>query len=240
MNMKIFCCYTKAHEILLRNYFTPSLPRDFELHAIQLEGAGPGDFLSVEFIECIHRKIDLVLESLRTYSGEVLAWSDVDVAFFDSSAAELKMVFNQSGKDILLQREAHVSSDVNAGFFVCHANERVIAFFEKIRDGLRLDRTKNEQHVINQLLPSESRLRWGYLPWAFYARSHGWPPPSDIVLYHANETLGQDGVSQKIAQFQELKWVRRYGTPALAWSCVTKVPKRIKRVLRQRFERLAR
>lgn len=233
--MKIFSCYTRAHEALLQNYFAPSLPSDFQLHATLLEGSGRGDFLSIEFIECIHRKIDLILASLQTYSDEVLVWSDVDIVFFRCSASYVASLLAESGKDILFQREGKATADVNAGFFVCRANQCVIAFFEKVRTGLLGDRTKNEQYVVNELSRAGAGVQWSYLPWTFYARTHGWPPPSDIALYHANETPGKNGVAQKFAQFEELQWVRKYGAPALAWSCITKIPKRLKRVLRKHF-----
>ena len=101
------------------------------------------------------------------------------------------------------------------------------------------DHTLNEQDAINRLLREDGRLRWGYLPPSFYARTHGWPPPRDLAIYHANETVGRDGVNQKIAQFQELRWMRQHGTWARVWSYVTKVPKRLSRLRRETFHKLS-
>ncbi|MFZ4682990.1 MAG: hypothetical protein ACOYMS_10840, partial [Terrimicrobiaceae bacterium] len=64
-------------------------------------------------------------------------------------------------------------------------------------------------------------------PWSFYARTHGWPPPSETHLYHANYTKGTDAVGQKIAQFEEFARIRAGGLPALAWSCLRRLPARM-------------
>lgn len=232
--MRIFCCYTKAHEVLLRDFFAPTLPAGFETHSTLLDGAGPGDFLDADFIACIHRKVELIIASLRATPGEVLVWSDVDIVFYDLTPAGLERELMESGKDILFQREGTKTPLINTGFFVCRANERLIAFFEAVLDGLRADRKSNEQYVVNNLLQGGWDLKWGRLPVSYYARTHGWPPSRDLVLYHANETPGKDGVGQKIRQFEELRWIRKHGAPALAWSCLTKIPKRLKRLSAQR------
>jgi hypothetical protein len=40
------------------------------------------------------------------------------------------------------------------------------------------------------------------LPMDFYARSHGWTPPDDLIIYHANCTVAPGSVQQKICQFE--------------------------------------
>jgi len=227
--MKLFCCYTPAHQRLFEEFFKPSLDPEFELHSTLLDIGGSGDFLSPEFIRCILKKIDLVLESLAANEGEIIVWSDIDILFLKPAVAELQKSINLSAKDILFQREGPSASDINSGFFVCRAGRSVIDLFEKAREEMRLHPGLNEQYAINRILPGFKALNWGYLPLAFYARTHGWPPGSDIILYHANFTPGRDGVSQKIAQFRELRWVRRNGVPALAWSCLKRVPGKLAR-----------
>ena len=228
--MKIFCCYTSAHKSLLDSYFKPSLSADMELHAQLLDGdEGRGDYMSPEYVDCIHRKIDAVIESLRRYPGEVFIWSDIDIVFFRSVAADLEKLMAESGKDILFQREGAGKPEICGGFYVLRSTEKLRAFFEDVRAGIHADRGTHDQHVMNGLLPTYPNLAWGYLPMAYYARTHGWPPPADIALYHANETMGSDAVGQKIAQFHEVRLIRKYGLPAVAWSCFKKIPKRLKR-----------
>lgn len=233
--MKFFCCYTQGHEALFLDYFKPSLPEGIELRATLLPVAGAGDFLSAEFLECIARKVDLILESLRQHSGELIVWSDIDIVFLKPVVSELERLLEASGKEILFQREGKKVADVNSGFFVCRCGPRLVSFFEEVRAGLLANPRTNEQYVINDLLRGGCALDFGYLPFSYYARTHGWPPPRDLALYHANETPGKDAVRQKIRQFKEVRWIRQHGPLAVAWSCVTKIPKRLKRLAAERL-----
>jgi len=211
--MKIFCCYTPAHEVLLEDYFKPSLPADFELIAHPIQAAGPGDFLSPEFLECIRKKIDLVIRSLEENPGEIILWSDIDILFLRTSATALRTEFEESGKKILFQRESPSSREVNTGFILCRASEETLRFFETIRSRLLASPERNEQGIANDLLSEGYPILWGHLPNDYYARTHGWPPAPSIRIYHANYTLGADGIGQKIKQFQQLRVMRKYGLP---------------------------
>ena len=207
--MKLFCCFTPAHEILFRNYFLPSLPSVFSLQVERIEVAGPGDYLSPEFLQCINQKIQLVLESLAINQGEVIVWSDIDIQFFDLSEKDL--LAHLGDHDIAFQRESKIGPAVNTGFFVCRSNHRVSAFFQEVEEGLRLNPSANEQFVVNELLRADSDdLSYTYLPFTYYARTQGWPPPMNLVLYHANFTVGAEGIAQKLQQFRELDFLRRF------------------------------
>jgi len=234
--MKLFCCYTPAHEVLFRDYFKPTIPNSFELQTAIIELEGAGDFLSPEFIRCICRKIELIMESVRANSGGAIIWSDIDIQFFDITPEAL---LSQLGDhDIAFQPEGPRVKHVNTGFFICRCNDRVLRFFEKVRDGLQASPGMNEQYIINLLLEDAALdLSWTYLPFSYYARTHGWPPPRQLSLYHANATPGKGGVARKIQQFKELAFVRRFGFPAVVLTSIKYVPKRLWRVLSERLAR---
>jgi len=229
--VKVFCCYTPAHEVLFRDYFRKSLPAGFDLRATSLAIEGSGDFRSPEYLNCLERKLELIVASIRENPGEILVWSDVDILFLQPAAALLAELLETSGQEILFQREGPKVSHVNPGFVALRATPRVADFYGRVLAALRAGSQKNDQFIINPMLSAEKDLAWGYLPMTFYARTHGWPPPADIVIYHANETPGADGVGQKIGQFEHLLWVRKYGLFALALSCLRHVPKRLRRML---------
>ena len=63
---------------------------------------------------------------------------------------------------------------------------------------------------------------WGHLPVDFVARTHGWPPPRRMSIYHANYTLGPNGVAQKIRQFKAVRAMQRFGLPAILYFIVTR------------------
>ena len=228
--MKLYCCFTPAHQILFERYFHPSAHKAFSIVPKRLAIEGAGDFLTREFIQCIWQKIDLVLETLLQNTGDVIVWSDIDIQFFDVLPEALLVQLGAS--DIAFQREGHNTSDVNTGFFVCRCSERTTAFFELVRVALRNNPSTNEQQVINELLrESSTDLDWAYLPFSYYARTHGWPPPSKLSLYHANGTVGSNGVQRKIQQFRELAFLRRFGISALILTSIKYAPRRLWRLL---------
>jgi nucleotide-diphospho-sugar transferase len=232
-SMKIYCCFTPAHEILLRQEFLPSIPETFSVHAESIELAGPGDFLSPEFLRCINRKMELVLESLHTNRGEVIVWADIDIRFFSLAPDDLRVELGEH--DIAFQREGKKGQYVNTGFFVCRANQRLIDFFRRVSAALHDDPHVNEQIVVNRLLDDQSELSWTHLPLRYYARTHGWPPPSNLALYHANATMGPAGVARKLRQFRDLNLLRRLPILGLAITCIKFAPKRLKRLLTERL-----
>lgn len=212
MKVKIYCCHTPAHKILFENIFKPSLPAGFQLvtHEVRLSGAG--DFLSPEFLACIRRKVDLILESLEKNRGELLVWSDVDIEFYGDCVSDLAGLIGSSGHAILFQRETRDLPDINCGFFVCRAGTEVEDFFRAVVSGLEDAPDLNEQAVINRLLAAgHLKGRWGYLPFRYYARTAGWPPGRDLLLYHANETGGKDALKRKMDQFRRYQKYRQSG-----------------------------
>jgi len=228
--MKLYCCFTDAHEVLFREYLAPTLPSGFELISKRVDVLGSGDYLSQEFLECIMRKMVLVIESIRENAGKIIIWSDIDILLFDISPAKLEELIGSL--DIVFQREGKHIGEVNTGFWLCRCSERVIRFFERVVDGLRKNPDANEQFIINQMLESkDADIDWGHLPPDFYARTHGWPPPTELAIYHANATPGKDGVGQKIRQFRILRRFRKFGLPYFLWTCVKFAPKRLNRVL---------
>ena len=229
--MKIFCCYTPAHFVLFDQYFRPSLPPHFDLQATEFLLEGPGDFLSAEFLTCVRRKVERIMASILENPGQWIIWSDVDIVFVRDPHSELERLARQPDIDIFFQREGHGTRDVNTGFIFIHCTDRALAFFRAVQERLSVEPSRNEQLVINELL-SQGQLEgaWDYLPFTFYARTHGWPPPKDAMIYHANFTPGNDGIGQKIRQFTEFAWIRRWGFPAWLYSCMKRVPGKLFRV----------
>jgi len=105
--MKIFCVYTPAHEILLRDWLLPSLPADFGIVPIPLEIKGAGDFLSEEFLRCIREKISLIVKSIKENPGEWIIWTDIDILFFPYAGNAVRDVIRDAGDKVLIfQRES--------------------------------------------------------------------------------------------------------------------------------------
>jgi hypothetical protein len=233
--MKIFCCYTASHNRLYHDDFLPTIPPAFTLQSELIEMFGQGHYDSPQFVPCVVKKVDLILQSLRENTGSVIIWSDVDIQFYrltpGIALAEL------GDHDIAFQAAGVPADEINSGFFICRCNQRVIKFFEEVRHGLCHEHAGEiEERVINKLLPrlGEDELSWRQLPRSFYARSNYWPPPRDLVLYHANQTPGPDGLELKHGQLREMALLQRYGLPILLYTCIKYAPRRVRRLWNER------
>lgn len=230
--MKIYSCYTSSHEELFDDYFHNSLPSSLESCAHFVDVDGPGNFQDVGFLETIKEKLHLIIESIEANPGSVIIWSDVDIAFLRDPTSSIEEMFDDDRDlDIAFQREGKIGKDVNTGFIVMRCSDRVKAFYEEVVDVMAANPHWNEQAATNHLLSGDCQANWAYLPMTFCARSHGWPPPQDRVLYHANVTSGADGVGQKKAQLRDLAFIDRHGTPALLWLGASRIARKVLRRL---------
>jgi hypothetical protein len=187
--LKLYTQYTPAHEILFSEYFQPSLPVGVHLIAQTFPLEGPGDYCSREWHGCIQQKIHLLIEAITENMGSQIVWSDVDIQFYDFSPTELLTLLDESGRDILFQRESRFAGqDVNTGFFIARCNEKTLAFFRQLAGALRSQAAPNDQHTTNDLLRASTPVSWQFLPPKYYARTHGFPPPRHLALHHANYT----------------------------------------------------
>ena len=236
MKLQLFYCYSRSHHPLLDRYFLPSLPSSFEPRGFFCPVEGTGDFYAPDFLECVTFKVRQILRTLEENAGELIVWSDIDILFFADPVPGLTQALSSGQTDLVFQREGHVVPDVNTGFFAGRATPEARRFFERMLARMGCPPAINDQAAANELLfrDAGAGVSWDYLPWPYYARTHGWPPPRNAILYHANQTGGADGLGQKIRQFEEIRWVRRWGAPACWWSCARRLPEKVKQMLGRR------
>ena len=226
--MKLFCVYTPAHEVLYRDWFLPSVPPMIEVAAIPMDLAGRGDFLSEEFLQCIRSKIAWIVESIHKHWGDWIVWTDIDILLFPGLKERLERITAQAGDNVLFfQRETKHAGEVNTGFVLVHCGKETETFFLEVLKRLKQAPTKNEQAVVNGMLQDGWRVEWGYLPVEFVARTHGWPPPRRMAIYHANYTIGPNGVRQKIRQFRQVMAMQRFGLPAILFYTMVRAAEKI-------------
>lgn len=226
--MKIYSCHTPSHDVLYDGLFEPSLPASLENHPNRLEIAGSGDFMTGDFVQTLEEKLGLVLASIAANRGGAILWSDVDIAFFDDPLPLLRDLLKWDRIDIWFQREHDAEpSDINAGFVLMRCNDAVEKLYRDAMAVMRATPGFNDQDAINTLLKGGADIAWEHLPIRFAARSQGWPPCRDLVMYHANLTLGADGVGQKLRQFRDLDRLRRYGPVYLRYQRLEKKLRRL-------------
>ena len=120
--MKLFSCHTPQHEVLFREHFLPSVPRGFTVVPHELDIEGNGDFMTPGFIRCVHQKVELVLESIRSNPGDVFVWTDVDIRLIRVTPQDLEL--HLGGHDIAFQSERRKGDEFNAGFIDFDAESR--------------------------------------------------------------------------------------------------------------------
>ena len=204
--LPVYALYTPSHEVLVRDFFLPSLADDVELVLSSYQVEGPGDFLDHGFLQTIQQKLDLIIESVNRHDGQVIVWADVDIQFFDSFVAPVREL--TSHYDLCFQAENSFNSEVNAGFAAMRCSADTRAFFERVKT-LALESGRNEQPVVNDLLAANETngIVVGRFPPTFYAPTQG-PLPEELVLHHANGTVPTEDKTSLELKLEQLRWVR--------------------------------
>lgn len=211
--MKIYTCYTPSHENIYREYFLSSLPDGLSCHSVCLEIHGKGDFNAPDFLQAIKNKLRLVIESIDENIGATILWSDVDILFIHDPLPSINTLIDEHPHvDIWFQKElATTDNEANVGFILMRCTPTVKELFRCALAEMDRHPEWNDQRALNYLLQTKNLVKWHFLPLDFFARTHGWPPENNIIIYHANNTPGKDGVAQKIMQFNDLRKFRKYG-----------------------------
>lgn len=210
--INLYTYYTPSHEILLKDWFLPSLNKLDEFNII-IEKHEQIEYLRYYtdgWTKLMLIKIDLILKALEENKNSIFVYADVDIQFF----RKFKDILFEGHKthDILIQNGApdyYEPGYACPGFFSCVSNEQTIKLFKQIKE-LMLDKNICDQIAINKLLTETNPLniKWTYLPRAFLAGTSAgdssyWLPDNDlvipegIILHHATHTKD---MKDKIAQ----------------------------------------
>jgi hypothetical protein len=214
----ILVVLSSAHEVLYREYFLPTLPSGMRLVVADLgNNTDDGSFLSPEWQEAMCAKIRHALNFCNTSEeGALFIVSDVDIQFFPNfEAGKFESYFDSLGCDLVFQKERMRmgDSEANCGFYAGRNTEPVRNLLSAALTRIMNDEIKNEQVVINSLLKIMP-VKHTLLDERFYARTHGFPPRSDIWMHHANWTAS---IPQKIRQLER---VRRVAGGGRIWMLV--------------------
>jgi hypothetical protein len=204
--MKLYAVYTPSHEILCRRFFLPTVPPGFDVVSYEYKQSGQGNFGAPDFFQCIEFKVNKIIESIEQNPGACIVWSDVDIQFFNFSPSMIEG--DLCDLDMAFQRFSRKGDDACGGFYALRCSPAVQQFFREVLVVSKEKTAGNEQDAINILLQTTS-LKWGLLPWKYYARTHGFQPPSDIALHHATCIRPGDSVPQKIELLETMAWIMK-------------------------------
>lgn len=212
-NIKLLTVLTESHRELFERYFLPSLPKGLDLLTHRMDSEGDGSYESGNWQAGVVEKLKFALNHVAGNKGSIFVLSDVDIQFFGSFTAEgLERFLNDSNCEILFQRETTdpKSYEVNTGFYIARCGDYVEELLRQAIKKCAGHGIANDQIAVNGLLKAEDKgSLWDFLPPTYYARSHGFPPPSGIVMHHANLT---STVSDKHLQMLAVRSYAEGGT----------------------------
>jgi len=232
----MFSIYTEEI-IRLKNNFLRTLKDDWELQIsfCGKTGAGHGDFGTPGFVHLVRRKMERLAESVRKYPGDIVIWADMDIQFFGKCTPLLLRALKD--RDLVIQSEWWPKKNINSGFMAMRCNPITAAFLDSV---LALDFKTlpyfDQTAVEKCLYDGKTKINWDILPWQFWARSHGWPPPVGIVLHHANCTKPFFRHDQKIhclpQKLEQLEQVRMTLEKRLKYAYFFSIEDRLRRAKR--------
>lgn len=219
--IKLYAIYTPSHEYMMNEFFLPSIKDDYDIilekHDQQCQS---GDFMSTGWLETMIHKVDVVIRGIKENWGKIFIHSDVDIQFFRPTQDLIQNYM--ADNDFAIQKNDKKGA-ICAGFFACRGNEKTLALWSEIRARL-IDATKDpikaknenihDQSILESLIRKSNpfNIKWTYLPPEFYVtkvvNAKYWAPgekliiPSNIVMHHANWTIG---LENKIALLSYVK-----------------------------------
>lgn len=172
---------------------------------------GNFDVWSDDWMKTMYRKVQYIIDYLdELKNGELLIHADIDIVFYKPFAKDLRKLMCDSKDDIMFQNDG---SALCMGFFVVRKSDEIVKLFNTVYE--RMKDYKHDQDAMNQIIPTSS-IQYGTLPARYF--SYGplnglkrWTPeythinvPHDIVIHHANWTVGVENKLKLIQQVKEI------------------------------------
>jgi hypothetical protein len=155
--MKLFSICTPQAAALKNEWFLKTLQDDWELHIVDLDNVpqGNGDYLSREWYYCLKKKIDILIDAIKSNPDDIILFADMDIQFFRPCTGIIKECMQ--GHDIVFQMWRKSGTDVNPGFMSIRCNDKSRAFLEAVSAVPFDGRAFADQDVINDLLKKALR-----------------------------------------------------------------------------------
>lgn len=202
MKVKIFTIYTEAFKEVLSNYWSKTLPNDFDdVNIIYLEGNEAHIRTSnPKFRKMVMRKISIIKENVKNNINDIVIFADVDIYFFKSFRTDIIELMRD--KEILFQRDGHRINDrwdYNCGFIAMKCTPNLLSFWEEVEKIYHKGGYQHEQQLINSRI-NNMNVKHGYLSDNYWANKASYNPdgrygysindvfnaiPTNAFLFHA-------------------------------------------------------
>ena len=212
--MKLITFFSKSHACLYKKFMN-TFPYDEDVDLIvrymPQECDGNYDTWNENWMKTMYRKVQYIIDYLdELKNGELLIHADIDIVFYKSFAKDLRKLMSDSEDDIMFQNDGNT---LCMGFFVVRKSDEIVRLFNTVYE--RMKDYEHDQDAMNKILPT-SNIQYGKLPERYF--SYGplnglkrWTPeceyvnvPHDIVMHHANWTVGVDNKLKLIEQVKRI------------------------------------
>jgi len=167
--IKMYALYTPSHEILVEQFFKPSITDpSIELILVKEEEqtCDTVRFMHEGWTKTTIKKIELVLDAIDQNWGSFFIFSDVDIQFFGNFSDVIRQLIENH--DFLIQRD-NPKGTLCSGFFVCRANEKTKKLFSDVLTYMKNNKDFSDQRTLNRHLSRNKKsnkydIVWDYLP----------------------------------------------------------------------------
>lgn len=216
--IKLYALCTPSHAILRDQYFLPSIQDDYEIIIENVDQESQkGEIWTDGFNATVLKKVELIIKAIQENWGQYFILSDVDIQFFNKTEDKIRELMRDD-IDMLVQRDHPISELCPcSGFMIIRSNEKTMQLW-KAALSLMQQFQWYDQDALTSLFTERYdetlSLKWDYLPPEFFGggtltgkRWLRWdflPVPRDVLMHHANWTIG---VENKISQLEYVKYI---------------------------------
>lgn len=155
--MKLLTVYSKTHECLFLDHFSPSIPLNFDVVAVNTTQRGSGSYEDEGFRHATLDKLHVILDTIKS-SVDPFVYADCDIRFNPNlSVHERVMSLLNTNADIVAQRDW---GSVCTGFMIIKPNEKTKHYFKSVIEYMNLPQNSHrifdfhDQSAFNELYRS--------------------------------------------------------------------------------------
>lgn len=208
--IKVCTFFSESHVPLYREFMNSFPYQDgIDLIIRFMPQECQGYFECTDWNKTMRRKIDYIIQYLEEIREmDIMIHADVDIKFYRSFKQDIEVLLENY--DIVFQNDGNC---LCMGFFAARKSQKLIDLMKLIKDNI--SKYGNDQYAMNALIGS-SGLKYGVLPERYYSFGPlnscvNWNSsiqhfnvPKDIILHHANWTVGVDNKLALIRRTEEL------------------------------------
>ena len=233
----VYCLYSSQMDEIFHKHFHPSFIKfnkyNYDLRIFKTNVNGNGDYNTDGYIECLHKKTQLMLQTTKENLGRTIIWTDIDIKFF----SPIDLTSHDKIFTVLKEDEDPLDTFVNPAFCKIECNDTMVDFFEKLLTSCKSNDV-HDMDVINYFAYTIPKIDIGTFDFRYlqytstpyknhiikceicsnnngcYKCTHQLSnldkiDTSNIILYHANCTISTDTRTSIELKLEQLNYLSK-------------------------------